>query len=721
MSVVELLPYDLLTADAGRIMAPLGFWAALPRLTRTSSARLLLVADNLEPQTVLAGFQEVAVPLEELPPRMAAYRLHYEEFLPQVVQRTRVMKAYLVTDSLLGEESLLRVLATYGLRARSLPPGGVPLPFLKGTLAWNRLHTPDGMHWAVVRSALGQSGQYLPTALHRLFGLDFPIWAAIDIYTYPTSEATRLLRSKDSSARYERSQAGEAQAEALAVRASVQQLREEMNRTGSALHTTRLAVLVGAASEGRLRERLEVVRGASGIELEGWESEAGHIQSMFSAAAPTTSEGSLHSSLGLSILAGSALSYRRRTETRGILLGTDRHQAPVILDLFDVRHPSYNLVVLGLPGAGKTLSVLLLATRYLMLGKRMIIIDPQGNVDLSWLGDDLCHRVALGTPEASINILDMVYEELATQVEMVTAKLGMLGVLSPRDRSERAVLDQVLVDIYRPLWGRTTSAPTLRAVQSRLEALAEDSPLPEICEKAALLAYALTPYVQGSRAELFGRATTVDLSLQHPVTIFDVSRLPRTGSGDGANLRTALLAILVAGIQQGIRTQRLAGDLVETLFFIDEIGVLMRDEVIAAYVSEQFKTARSRGVAMIAIDQELNSLLGTTDRRGLSHGAMMLATAATVLLFQQKAAELGRMRAAFPDLPEALLATLPQLPRGSCIAQLPDDLLLVNVLPSPFEHALLSSRLQDRARAQQLMAQIEAEIAALQGAPAPVT
>ena len=38
---------------------------------------------------------------------------------------------------------------------------------------------------------------------------------------------------------------------------------------------------------------------------------------------------------GVALLAGSSLAYRRRTETKGILLGTDRNQAPVIFNIFD--------------------------------------------------------------------------------------------------------------------------------------------------------------------------------------------------------------------------------------------------------------------------------------------------------------------------------------------------------------------------------------------------
>ena len=708
MPIVEVVPYDLATADGSRVMAPLGFWASLARYATTGTARLLMIADNLRPSDVQAGFQDAAVPTSELPRRIKWYRQQYLEHLQATTQTTRLMKLYLLMDSRLDATRLAQLLSSYNIRARPLAGEHVPLPFISGRATWNRLESPEGTRWAIFESALHQTGAILPNALHRLFTLDFPVWCALDIYTYPSGQATQLLRTKDAAAKYEKSDATEQLAAASDVRQTVATLQAEMGRVGAALHTVRLQILVGAEDEKALQQRLEIVRGASPLDMLGGESDAAQIEAMFSPVPPRRSDGALMSSVGLTVLASSAMSYRRRGEVTGVALGTDRYLAPVILDIFDDRQPSYNVVVLGQTGYGKTFAILLLMLRHLLLGKRVIVIDPQGNVDLSWLGASQ-HRAVIGTTGASINILDIVDEELANQIEMVVARLGLLEVLNPRHPIQRSVMDEVLMALYAPLWGRELAAskmPTLRAVQARLAQIAESHALPEVRQTASLLAYNLTQYVSGSRAEMFGRATTVDFALNHPVTVYDVSRLPKEELG---NLRTALLSVLVGNIDRAIRSKRRSGDMVQTMFFVDEIGVLMRDEVIASFVSEQYKTARSRGVSMIVADQELTSLLGTADRRGTRHGRMMLATATTRLIFNQTGGDLPMLREAFPEIPEELLAGLPVLQQGTCIAQLPDDLLLVDVLPSPFEGAVLSSRLQDRARARQIMARFAAE------------
>jgi hypothetical protein len=51
-----------------------------------------------------------------------------------------------------------------------------------------------------------------------------------------------------------------------------------------------------------------------------------------------------------------------------------------------------------------------------------------------------------------------------------------------------------------------------------------------------------------------------------------------------------------------------------------------------------------------------------------------------------------------------------RLPRGMCLAQFPDDLLLVNVLPSAFERQVLSSQLHDRARAKAVIKRMVEEV-----------
>ncbi|OQX64903.1 MAG: hypothetical protein B5M51_02225 [Anaerolinea sp. 4484_236] len=87
----------------------------------------------------------------------------------------------------------------------------------------------------------------------------------------------------------------------------------------------------------------------------------------------------------------------------------------------------------------------------------------------------------------------------------------------------------------------------------------------------------------------------------------------------------------------------------------------------------------------------------------------MLANAANTLIFHQKDSERDRIKTYFPSLPTSIADALPALQRGTCIAQLPDDLLVVNVIPSRLDKVLLSSRLQDRERAREIIEEMTQE------------
>lgn len=169
--------------------------------------------------------------------------------------------------------------------------------------------------------------------------------------------------------------------------------------------------------------------------------------------------------------------------------------------------------------------------------------------------------------------------------------------------------------------------------------------------------------------------------------------------------------ILVGNINQGIRRRRREGDRAPMLFFVDEMGILMRDAVIAEYISAEYKTARARLVGMVVADQDLHSLLGPKDEKGLHHGIPILANAANTLIFNQKDSERAAIMEHFPTLPTALVEALPVLPRGTCIAKFADDdLLVVNITPSRLDRIILSSRLQDRALAREIIQRMTQEI-----------
>jgi hypothetical protein len=705
--IVELFPFDLTTAADTMLVSTAGVWESLPRLSGGDLpvARLLLVADTLDKAQVMNDFLERATPEFYLPEGVLAYRIEYENYLKRMVQSVRYIRAYLMINSRLDTDGLIGLLGAYGLRAQALNHE-LARPFDMARGNWEYIESDRGL-FGLLRNSDDQAQAIIhPRLFHNLFSQEFPVYVSLNIYTYPQSDVMRLLNQKAAMANYTGNKTIDAIREAQAAQAGISAISTAIS-AGEALHTFRLHVMVPGANRRELETRMEIVRGALPLRMERVFGPGAVAASLFSADPLPDVDGTPLTTSGAALLAGSALSYRRRTATRGVMLGIDRNQAPVILDIFDDRNASYNTVILGQTGSGKTFATLLLMMRHLLMGVRLIILDPQGNVNLDFLGDAY-QRSVVGTDAASVNVLDIVYDEISAQVEMAIAMLRLLGVHSDRPL-ERALLDEALMSLYAPIWGSEAQPPLITDLHRWMESRIGKAQSAQVRETAEGLAIALQAYVTGSRAEMFGRHTNMDFRLDKAVNVFDVSRLPQQGMG--GNLRSALLSILVANINQGIRRKRYAGDRAPILFFVDEMGILMRDAVVANYISSEYKTARARLVGMIVADQDLHSLLGPRDSQGLHHGVPILANAANTLIFNQKDSERGMIIEHFPMLPEAIVNALPVLPRGTCAAQFADgDLLMVNVVPSQLDQVVLYSRLQDRAMAARLVEQIRKEI-----------
>ena len=707
--IVELLPFDLETAPEALLTTTAGLWAALPRLNSSNLpvARLILIADTLDKEDILADFRSSATPESYLPPGVLAYRIEYENYLDRMAREVRYIRCYLVMETSLDERGIIGLLGAYGLRARPLDHE-LPRPFNRAESSWEYLESDQGL-FAMLGTVPDQGQATIhPRLLHNLFSQDFPVYAALQIYTYPQAEVMRMLNEKAAMATYGAGKTVDSIREAEQVQTGISAVSDAISM-GEALHTFRLYAMVSGRDRKELNTRQEIVRGALGLKLEKVYAPGDLAAKVFSAEPLDQKDGSPLTTSGLSLLTGSALSYRRRTETHGIMLGMDRNQAPVILDVFHESHASYNMVILGQTGSGKTFASLMLMMRHLLMGVRLIMIDPQGNINLDFLGEEVVQRNVIGTGAASVNILDVIHEEAGAQVEMAIAMLRLLKVHTDTPL-ERALLDEGLVSLYTPLWeGKEKQAPLLTNLHRWMSERAGKAKSSKIGETAETMALALQAYVTGSQREMFGKPTSIDFSLEHAVTIFDVSKLPPQEMGE--NLRSALLSILVANINLGIRRRRVAGDRAPILFFVDEMGMLMRDPVLAAYISGEYKTARARLVGMIVADQDLHSLLGPRDSRGLHHGIPILANAANTLIFNQKDNQRGSIQEHFPALPESLVDTLPVLPRGTCLAQFADgDLLMVNIVPSPMDLVILSSRLQDREKAKAMVEQMRKEI-----------
>lgn len=723
MAIIELQPYDIYTSPAERIYALQPLWAGLVNIG-VRSARLLVVTDHINYEKALKGFDKVAVPFGELPQDLRWYRSYYEDYMAGSVRETQYIRIFLIAPATTDEQMISRLINGYGIQTRYLDAEGIPLPFQTATADWDTATDENGQMWGVVQSDIEQSGAVVSQSLHRVFSLEFPVFCAIDIWNYTRSEAAQMLRIREAVASVafsKKAQTRADQVEAKEVQEGIDQFKHEMSQVGVGLHEVRCTFMAGAWSKRDLDERIELIRGACTLDLERNRSKVNILNEMFSVDPPKPEgkKGTLATSSHLTVLAGSPLCFSRPTKTEGILSGFDNANAPVVINLFDQMNSAYNACIVGQTGAGKTFFITLLMIRSILTGTRLIIIDPKGDIDFSWLGSEddgrpLCEKISVGTDEAAINILDPIHGSLSNQIEFVLGGLRLLGVYDGENGIQRTILDLALHNLYGDELFQEGGivTPTLGDLKAEVERIGQDQESglgsTEIKEEAAKIAFRLNPFTTGSRRKQFGQATNVDLSLNARVTIIDVSAFPSRQSG--GNMRAMLFGTLFGLLYERIKERRAMGDRGYIKFFIDEIGVLMRDAIVADFVSDRYKTARSLGVAMLVADQTLQSLLGAKDETGISHGNEMLANSPFRFIFYQEGSEHTNLKENFPMMPEAYRKSIHRLPRGQCIAQTPQGTFPIVVTPSELEAVLLSSNIKHRQRAEKLVGQMRSEL-----------
>ncbi|MCF6277860.1 MAG: hypothetical protein L3J16_03825 [Anaerolineales bacterium] len=306
--ILQLDAFDYTTASATRLVGTVGLWEALPRITRgLPTARLLMVADTLHREDILAGFHQAATEEKSLPHGVLAYRMAYEDFLNQTVQEVRYIRTYLALDPILDEHGTIGLLGAYGIQAAALDHE-LPRPFARATIEWNRTMTDTGNVAALLRSKATQAGGVLhPRILHNLLGQEFPVWAALHIYTYPNKETLNLLRQKAAMAQFNPGKTEESQHEASVAAQGITALRDAIGR-GEALHTFRLYVYTDAPNMKKLKERVETVRGAMPLEMEQVYGSGALSAQLFSGEQIKNKEGTPLTTTGVALLAGSALS-----------------------------------------------------------------------------------------------------------------------------------------------------------------------------------------------------------------------------------------------------------------------------------------------------------------------------------------------------------------------------------------------------------------------------
>jgi conjugal transfer ATP-binding protein TraC len=316
------------------------------------------------------------------------------------------------------------------------------------------------------------------------------------------------------------------------------------------------------------------------------------------------------------ILQSSAVSYlmpfitKQIHDPEGIFLGFNAyHESLVFINPFTVRNSNVN--ILGVSGAGKSVTAKAMATRLFMRGTQIIIIDPEGEyIDYA---RKMGGEVIEFSRKNGINPFSIKTNDRAEILDHISVLKTFFKFFIRDERYDGAVLDKILVDLYKDF---PKEKPTFTKFLKKM--------------KKTQMYEDLTVLNEGSLQGVFNSER--ELELDNDLIVFNLLPLGDDEKKPPAiYLLTSLIWTLVNKKSERRR-----------MLFIDEAHKLLIDKEVATFYRSIVKQARKRNLGVVSITQDVEDFLHS------EFGKAILTNSETKILLKQSYATLSLMENIFP-------------------------------------------------------------------------
>ena len=344
----------------------------------------------------------------------------------------------------------------------------------------------------------------------------------------------------------------------------------------------------------------------------------------------------------------------------GILYGLNtQNDTPVLFDRFGLE--SYNTLIFGQTGSGKSYAAKLELMRYYMLnpGMHVFIIDPIN--EFSPLTNALGGQVVnVGPAGDAINPMDI--ESTGNVNEKIERLKILFGMMFDLSQDENSVLDTALLEVYVK-----QNKPTLSDLHETLNAMQN--------LHAKRLVNLFTPYVTGTM-KFMNQQTNVNLEKRF--VTFNISKLEE-------NEHPAMMFLILDYIYSRIKS-----NLDRKLLVIDEAWNLMQKPDTAQFIANLSRHTRHYNTGLTLISQTAEDFLNT------EQGKVVMKNSAIALLMRHRSVskemvEFYRLTAREKNLIEmAKTGTQTGYSEGMLIAS--SVHIPLQVVASESEHRLVTTR-----------------------------
>lgn len=397
-------------------------------------------------------------------------------------------------------------------------------------------------------------------------------------------------------------------------------LRDDMREHDEHLFETNLTMIVYADTPAELRERTDTIISEARKRSVDIQSMVGVQDIGFETTLPLCiNTMKAHRTFkSSSVAALMPFSVTELNDTNGIIYSMNAVTRNLVL--YD-RKSQFNAngFILGTSGSGKSFAAKNeMLSVMLRTDDDVIVIDPEAEYGpvCSAVEGQTIHITAGGMDR--INPMDITVDHAAGTGDPVLEKidfiLNLCGTIVHTvygmDSVQETIIDQCVHKLYDPFYAVLPDGtrelkpipadrmPTL----TDLYVLLNSRPEPEARE----LSYALSLYAQGGSMGIFGERTNVDVD--NRFVVYDISGL-------GNKLKPVAMLVVMDSIWQRIVHNRALGR--HTWFYVDEIYLLFKDEISAAWLQQLWKRARKYGGVPTGITQNVEDLLSSETARSM--------------------------------------------------------------------------------------------------------
>ena len=377
------------------------------------------------------------------------------------------------------------------------------------------------------------------------------------------------------------------------------------------------------------------------------------------------------------------------TSDEGIVYGLNLHNnSLVIFDRFNLEN--HNSVIFARSGSGKSYAAKLELLRSIMLGTDVIIIDPENEYQsLSDAVGGETFKISL-TSQNSINPFDIPIvpegenesEVLQSHIASLTGLIKlMVGSITP---AEEGVLDRSINETYAS-----------RDIAPGRDFTGAEPPLLEDLENILLnmdggkdLAHRLYRFTKGSYAGFINRPTSVNV--RNKVIVFSIRDLEE-------ELRPIAMYIVLNYVWNIVRSK-----LKRRILVVDEAWLMMKYPDSASFLFSLVRRARKYYLGITTITTDVEDFLNSP------YGRPVITNSSLQFLLKQSPATIEVVAKAF-NLTDVEKNYLLDVGVGQGLALVGQKHVAIQVVPSQFEHQIITTNPEEILAIRKAAAEIETE------------